>query len=53
LKAYGVWQKKKFLGKETMGIVRSTFLIDPKGRIRKIWSPVSVAGHVKEVLESL
>lgn len=52
-KAYGVFQKKKFMGREFMGIVRSTFLIDGKGRLQKIWSPVSVKGHVDEVLEEL
>jgi len=54
--AYGVWQLKKFCGKEYMGIVRSTFLIDPSGKIARIWSNVKVAGHaqeVKNVLESL
>jgi peroxiredoxin Q/BCP len=53
LKAYGVWKKKKFMGREFMGIVRSTFLIDKSGNIQKIWSPVSVKGHVTEVLENL
>ena len=54
--AYGVWQMKKNYGKEYMGIVRSTFLIDPSGQIAHVWSGVKVAGHanaVKEVLESL
>jgi len=52
-KDYGVYQKKKFMGREFMGIVRSTFLIDEKGQLEKIWSPVSVKGHVDEVLASL
>lgn len=52
-KKYGVYQKKKFMGKEFMGIVRSTFLIDEKGRLQKIWSPVKVEGHVDEVIENL
>jgi peroxiredoxin Q/BCP len=54
--AYGVWQMKKNYGKEYMGIVRSTFLINPEGKIAHIWSNVKVAGHaqvVKEMLESL
>ena len=54
--AYGVWQMKKNYGKEYMGIVRSTFLIDPSGKIAHVWNSVKVAGHakaVKEVLESL
>lgn len=50
---YGVYQLKKFMGKEFMGIVRSTFLIDENGKIAKIWSPVKVKGHVDEVVSSL
>ena len=48
---YGVWQEKSMFGKKYMGIVRSTFLIDKKGTIQKIWSPVKIKNHVKEVLE--
>lgn len=51
--AWGVWRMKKFMGREGMGIVRSTFLVDPAGKIAKIWSPVSVKGHVQEVLDSI
>lgn len=50
--AFGVWRMKKFMGREGMGIVRSTFLVDPKGRVAKVWSPVKVAGHVQDVLDS-
>ena len=39
---YGVWQLKKFMGKEYMGIVRTTFLIDPQGKIAHIWENVKV-----------
>ena len=53
IKKYGVWGKKSFLGKEFMGIVRSTFLINSKGKISKIWSNVRVKDHAKEVLEEL
>jgi peroxiredoxin Q/BCP len=53
LRAYGVWKKKKFMGREFMGIVRSTFLIGPDGKIKKIWSPVKVKGHAIDVLENL
>ncbi len=53
LRKYGVWQKKKFMGREFMGIVRTTLIIDGAGKIKKIWSPVSVKDHVKEVLENL
>ncbi len=47
---YGVWQKKKFMGREYMGIVRWSFLIDPKGRIAKIYDKVKPAEHPAEVL---
>lgn len=50
---YGVYQLKKFMGREFMGIVRSTFIIDPDGKLKRIFSPVKVKGHVQEVLESL
>ena len=53
LKKYGVWQLKKNFGKEYMGVVRSTFLIDPDGKIAYIWPKVKVKGHAKEVLEKL
>jgi thioredoxin-dependent peroxiredoxin len=51
--SYGVWQLKKFMGKEYMGIVRSTFLIDPTGNIAQIWSNVRVKNHVDTVLKSI
>lgn len=62
---YGVWQLKKFMGKEFMGVVRTTFIINPKGEIAYIWNKVnvrktkSVKGekievlHVDEVREKL
>ena len=53
LKKYKVWAKKKFMGREFMGIVRTTFLIDPKGKIVKIWDNVKVKDHAKEVLDTL
>ena len=53
VKSYKVWAKKNFMGKEFMGIIRSTFLIDPKGKIIKIWSNVKVKDHAKEVLDTL
>lgn len=49
--AYGVWVKKLNYGREYMGIERTTFLIDPKGVIRKIWRKVKVNGHAEKVLE--
>ncbi len=53
LKKYKVWAKKKFMGREFMGIVRTTFLIDKKGKIIKIWNNVKVKDHAKEVLVTL
>jgi peroxiredoxin Q/BCP len=50
---YGVWGKKKFLGKEYMGTNRMSFLISPKGKIVKIYEEVKPSLHAKEVLEDL
>ena len=50
-KKFGVWSKKKFMGREYMGIVRSTFLVDEKGKIFKAYPKVKAAGHAKEVLD--
>jgi peroxiredoxin Q/BCP len=51
--AFGVIQPKKLYGREFIGIVRSTFLIDPRGRVAQAWSPVKVAGHAQAVLDAL
>jgi peroxiredoxin Q/BCP len=51
--AYGAYGEKTMYGKKSMGIIRSTFLIDEKGVVRKAWHGVKVAGHVDEVLEAL
>ena len=53
LKKYKVWGKKKFMGRELMGIIRTTFLIDKMGKIIKIWNNVKVKDHAKEVLITL
>lgn len=53
LEQYGVWQIKKMYGKESMGVVRSTFLIDPAGKIAFIWPRVKVKGHAEEVIGTL
>ena len=53
LTGYGVWQKKKMYGREYMGVVRSTYLIDYEGRIAYTWPKVKVAGHANEVMEKL
>ncbi len=50
---YEVWQLKKFMGKEYMGIIRSTFLIAPTGNIAQIWSNVRVKDHVEKVFTEL
>ncbi len=50
--AYGVWVEKSMYGRKYMGIERSTFLIDGKGVIRKLWRKVKVPGHAEEVLEA-
>lgn len=51
--AYGVWGKKKFMGREYMGISRTTFVIDPDGRIKKVFSDVKPASHSVEVLAAV
>ena len=50
---YGVWQEKKLYGKTFMGIVRSTFIIDKTGTVRKIFVKVKVKNHIEEVLSSI
>jgi len=52
-KKYKVWGKKKFMGREFMGTIRSTYLIDKKGKILKVWNNVKVKDHAKEVLQIL
>lgn len=51
--AYGVWKEKSMYGRKYMGIERTTFVIDPQGKIAKIFSKVKPAGHAAEVLDSL
>ncbi len=51
--AYGSWVEKTLYGRKYMGIDRSTFLIDGRGVIRRIWRKVKVPGHVAEVLEAV
>lgn len=53
LKPLGAFGKKVMYGKEVEGIIRSTFLVDPKGIIRHTWPKVSVKGHVQDVLDTL
>ena len=49
---YGVWVEKNMYGRKSMGIERSTFLIDADGKIARVWRKVKVPGHVDEVLEA-
>ena len=51
--AYGVWQLKKFMGREYMGVVRSTFVINPDGKIAAVWEKVRVKAHVEAVRQRL
>ena len=51
--AYGAWQLKKFMGREYMGISRSTVIIDPAGTVRRVFEQVKPAEHPEEVLQAL
>ncbi|NEO87801.1 MAG: thioredoxin-dependent thiol peroxidase [Spirulina sp. SIO3F2] len=51
--AYGIWGLKKFMGKEFMGIIRSTFLINPEQAIAQVWTKVRTKGHAAAVLDAL
>jgi len=51
--SYGVWRPKKFMGREFLGINRSTFLIDPNGTLAHIWPKVSPKGHAEEVQDKI
>ncbi len=50
---YGVWAEKSMYGRKYMGVERTTFVIDPKGKIKKIFPKVKVDGHAEEVLASI
>jgi peroxiredoxin Q/BCP len=51
--AYGAWREKNLYGKKSMGVQRSTFLIDAQGTVRKVWKRVNVDGHDSQVLAAL
>lgn len=53
IEAYGVWVEKSMYGRKYMGVDRSTFLIDDKGKIARVWRKVKVPGHAEEVLEAV
>jgi peroxiredoxin Q/BCP len=50
---YGVWQKKSRYGRTYMGIVRTTYLVGPDGKVARRWDNVKVDGHAEEVLEAV
>lgn len=51
--AWGAWGLKKFMGRESMGVLRSTYLVAPDGSVAAAWPKVRVKGHVDEVLAAL
>ncbi|MFN8606913.1 MAG: thioredoxin-dependent thiol peroxidase [Vulcanimicrobiota bacterium] len=51
--SYGAWREKNMYGKKSMGVVRSTFLIDAHGKVARVWKKVNVDGHDQEVLDAL
>lgn len=51
--AYGAWGEKNMYGKKTMGIIRSTFVIDENGKIEKVYKNVKVDGHIEKLIENL
>jgi peroxiredoxin Q/BCP len=53
LEAYGVWQEKNLYGKTSMGIVRTTYIIDGNGKVTHVFPKVKVDGHVHEILSVL
>ena len=53
LEAYGVWQEKTLYGKKSMGIVRTTYIIDGNGKVTHVFPKVKVDGHIQEVLKAL
>ncbi len=50
---YGAWREKNMYGKKSMGVQRSTYLIDPAGKVAKVWKRVRVDGHDTQVLQAL
>lgn len=51
--AYGAWREKNFMGRKSIGIQRSTFLIDREGKVARTWHKVNVDGHDEQVLKAL
>jgi peroxiredoxin Q/BCP len=50
---FGAWREKNMYGKKSMGVQRSTFLIDAKGKVAKVWKKVQVDGHAEDVLQAI
>lgn len=53
LEKLGCWGRKRFMGREYDGVIRSTFLLNPLGKVAELWSPVAVGGHAAAVLRKL
>jgi thioredoxin-dependent peroxiredoxin len=53
LEAYGVWKEKSMYGRKYMGVERTTAIVDPKGRIARLWRKVKVPGHAEEALAAV
>jgi peroxiredoxin Q/BCP len=53
LVAYGAWGVKKMYGKESVGVIRSSVLIDPEGSVRMMWPKAKSSGHAQEVLDAV
>jgi thioredoxin-dependent peroxiredoxin len=53
IEAFGVWVEKSMYGRKYMGVDRSTFLIDPQGKVARVWRKVKVPGHAEEVLAAV
>ncbi len=53
LQAWGAWGDKTFMGRKMVGVLRSTYLVDPAGQIAAAWPKVAVKGHVDAVLAAL
>jgi len=53
IESYGAWRMKKFMGRSFKGIVRSSFLVGPDGKIEEIWDQVKAKGHAAEILDRL
>ena len=53
LEAYGVWQEKNLYGKKSMGIARTTYILDGNGRVTHVFPKVKVDGHIQEIFAVL